>query len=188
MPSALQQAGLTPPAAPDNTPASALAGVPPASGVQAGPQAGPQPGPPQGQPGAPAQPIPAPSRQQTIAGLRHFAALEKPLEAALRDPDLGKSDMKDKVIDGMTGLVADRIMSPGEAVSQLSTFPDRPFDQKTWLLNHMKTIMAAREALLSHHAAASAGAPYEPPHDAEDHMQHMSSMMSGHYGQKPTVH
>lgn len=154
---------MAPPPAPN--PQGALAG-----GVQQAPQ-------------ATSQQMPAPSHQQTVAALRHFAAIGKQLEVALKDPDLGKSDMRSKLIDGMTTLVADRIIPPGQAVTQLATFPDRPFEQKTWLIQHYKQTQQARDAVLSHHAMANAGGGPESTPSGDTHMQDLQGMMSAHYGQ-----
>jgi hypothetical protein len=81
----------------------------------------------------------------------------------------------------MTTLVSTRIISPGEAVQQLATFPERPFEQKTWLLNHLMTMLKARDDVLDHHKMAYAGAGPEPTPSADSHTQDISSMMSAHY-------
>lgn len=135
-------------------------------------------------------PAPAPTHAQTVAALRHFSALEQQLEKALVEPDLGKADLKSKVIDGMTTLVANRIISPAEAVSQLATFPQRPFDQKKWIENHVAQIDQARDAILDHHRQAFAGANEDevaggPQPSPDDHMATMAGLLSTHYpGQK----
>lgn len=152
---------MAPPPAPN--PQGALAG-----GIQQAPQATPQQ-------------MPAPSHQQTVAALRHFAAIGKQLEIALKDPDLGKSDMRSKLIDGMTTLVADRIIPPGQAVTQLATFPERPFEQRQWLIQHYQQTQQARDAVLSHHAMANAGGGPEQTPSGDTHMQDMQGMMSAHY-------
>jgi len=156
---------MAPPPPPD--PQGALS-----AGVEA-----PQPGPP--------QQMPAPSHAQTVAALRHFAAIGKQLEVALKDPDLGKSDIRSKIIDGMTTLVADRIIPPGQAVTQLATFPDRPFDQKKWLIEHYQQTQQARNAVLSHHAIGNAGGAPEPTPSADNHMQDVAGMMQSHYAGRP---
>ena len=139
---------------------------------------GPQAGPPQ----APSQ-IPAPNHAQTVAALRHFHAIGKQLEMALKDPDLGKASVKSKVIDGMTNLVAQRILSPGEAVKQLSTFPERPFEQKAWLANHMMQAQQAEMAVLTHHAMAFGGqGEADSASNPDSHMDDINGMMQSHYG------
>lgn len=176
MPGALQPGMATPPA-PDQG-----AGSPLAAGVLQSPQ---MPQAPTGAPGQqqqqPPQPPPAPTHAQTVAALRHFTAISKQLEDALKDPDLGKSDIKSKVIDGMTTLVANRIIPPGAAVTQLATFPEKPFDQRKWLLTHLQQVAQARDAVLGHHAMAFAGAGPEPTPHGDNHMQDISGMMAAHY-------
>lgn len=133
-------------------------------------------------PQAPPQQMPAPSHQQTVAALRHFDAIGKQLEIALKDPELGKSDIRSKVIDGMTTLVADRIIPPGQAVTQLATFPDRPFEQKAWLIQHYQQTQQAKDAVLSHHAMASAGQGPEPTPSADSHMDDMQGLHAQYQG------
>lgn len=141
-----------------------------------GPMAPPQGGQPQQPP-----PMPAPTHAHTVAAMRHFHALGEPLEAALKDPDLGKSDIKGKVIEGMTKLVARRIISPAQAVTQLATFPERPFDQKRWLGDHLMQIKQAELGVLSHHGMAFAGGGPEAGPHPDNHMQDVAGMMQAHY-------
>jgi hypothetical protein len=138
-------------------------------------------GPSPGSGGQPQQ-MPAPTRAQTIAALRHFAALAKQLEAALRDPDLGKADLKNKIIDGVTELVQERMMPPTEAVQILATFPSRPFEQKQWIAQHYQNVIQAREAVLTHHAMAFAGQGPQAPPSVDSHMDDIAGMMRAHYG------
>lgn len=171
MPGALNS--LSTPPTPNPGPAPALMGAP---GMPPGmPQA------PQGPGAAPPQAPPAPTHQQTVSALRHFAAIGKQLEIALKDPDLGKSSIKDKLIDGATTLVADRIIPPGQAVTMLATFPERPYDQKVWIIQHYQQIQQAENAVLAHHAAAFAGQGPQPTPNQDSHLQDMAGLMSGHY-------
>lgn len=162
------------------------AGLPPSpiSAPALGNGQGPQPGPgmpAQGGQQQPGMPPPAPTSAQTVAALRHFAAITKELESALKDPDIGKADIKSKLIDGMTRLVGGRIMSAGQAVSQLATLPERPFEQKQWVMNHMQQAMQARDFVIGHHAAAFAGAGPEAAPHPDNHMQDITAMQQAHY-------
>jgi len=134
--------------------------------------------------GAP-MPPPAPSHQQTVAALRHFDAIEKELSGLLADPDLGKSDLKSKIIDGTTKLVANGILTASAAVTELGTVPERPFEQKKWLENHFVQTLQAANAVLGHHAAAFAGQQVDTtPANPDDHQQHMAGLMSN-YARRP---
>ena len=109
------------------------------------------------------------------------------LNTLIKDPDLGKADMKSAIIDGTTKLVSERMISPAQAVQMLATVPERPFDQKTWIMGHMQQAMMGQDALLTHRAAAFPGAGQEPMPDAENHMADLQSMMSAHYSGQPNA-
>ncbi len=133
------------------------------------------PGPQQG------QPPPAPNHAQTVAALRHFHAINSELEALASDPDLGKADMKSKVIDGATKLVGMRIMSPSQAVMQLGEFPSAPYQQKQWVMKHLQANQKAADSVLDHHRVAHAGIQDMPAGNPDDHTQDMNAMMQSHY-------
>lgn len=131
---------------------------------------------------------PAPTHAQTVAALRHFSAISKELEMLLKDPDAGKADIKSKVIDGISNLVGMRIIPATQAVSQLSTLPDRPFEQRKWLQDHLTQAMQAESAVLDHHRASAPGTgniatevAANPPPDPDQHMATMNGMMQGQY-------
>jgi hypothetical protein len=130
-----------------------------------------------------AQQAPAPSHQQTVAALRHFGMIEKELGGLLADPDLGRTDMKSKIIDGATALVGLGIMSPPDAVTQLATVPERPFDQKGWIEKHFVDAIKAANMILDQHRAAFDGQPAPPPGTGydPDHHQSIIAGLQGHY-------
>lgn len=168
MPNPLQTQASGPPDAPQG-------GIP--QTMMQGPQ---MPMAPQGAPPAPPQApqMPAPTHAQTVAALRHFHAIAGELQTLLRDPDLGRADMKGKIIDGTTQLVAQRIITPAQAVVQLGDVPEKPFDQKQWIMTHFQQTKAAADAVLGHHAQAFAGQEEtgEPPAPEDDHFKIMSGL------------
>ena len=169
-----------PPPAPNPQPSQTPQG-------NAGLMGAPMPGPmsPAAGAGAPQGPPPAPSHGQTVAALRHFSALEKELTTLLKDPDLGKADIKSKVIDGATKLVSTGIMAPAEAVMELGTFPERPFDQRKWIEQHFIQTIQAASNVLDHHRVAFAGQPPSTePISADDHQQHMAALGSMYRGRQ----
>jgi hypothetical protein len=125
--------------------------------------------------------MPAPSHAQTVAALRHFYAIQQELTTLLKNPDIGKADMRSAIIDGASKLVADRIVPAAMAVQTLSSVPDKPFDQKKWIEQQYMQNMQARNAVLQHHGMANAGQPPQEVPDADNHMQDLQSMMQAHY-------
>lgn len=150
------------------------------AGSPAGAPPGPNTSPAQSQ-GAPA-PAPAPTHEQTVAAMRHFQAIQDEIEPLLKDPDVGKSDMKSKVIDGATKLVASRIFSPADAVAQLADFPEAPFEQRSWLIRHYFMATVAMHQVLDHHGSAAAAGmvPVGGKPKRGDHMADMQGLR-GHY-------
>lgn len=146
----------------------------------------PQQGGPQQQQAPQAPPVL--SHQQAVAALRHFGAIDKELKTLLKDPDLGKADLKSAIIDGTTKLVADRIIAPGTAVAMLATVPEKPFDQKKWVEQHYQQNSVAQVAVLDHHRAGGPGTgdwaiegQAQAP-DPDEHMKHMQGVMAAYKG------
>ena len=137
-------------------------------------------------PGQPAPPRPSPSppsHQQTVVALRHFGAIKRELTALLADPDLGKTSMKSAIIDGTTSLVTSGIMTARQAVTQLGTVPERPYDQKVWLEQHLATAVQGANMILDHHRAAFAGQPVEDtPPDPDNHTNAVAGLIANYRG------
>jgi hypothetical protein len=126
--------------------------------------------------GAPAaQPSP-PTHEQTVAALRHFDAIKSILAPLLQDPALGKSNMKMPIIDAVTKLVSERIISPGTAVDQLSKVPSDPLLQRKVLQTMMQHAIQAERVILAHHAIGFAGQGPQPNPSADSHMDHMAAL------------
>lgn len=138
---------------------------------------------PQMAPGQATAPPPAPTHGQTVAALRHFDAIQAELAALLKDPAVGKSNLKSKIIDGVTKLVANRIMTPGAAVAQLSSVPEEPFQQKKWIQTHLVQAVVSKVKILGDHGKAFGGIPehlIDKTSSPDDHLADMQGVM-GHY-------
>lgn len=141
-------------------------------------------------PGGPPQQPPAITHQQAVAALRHFSAISRELEGLLKDPDLGKADVKSKIIDGTTKLVASRIIQPAQAVMQLSSVPADPQMQRGWVQQHFQQTMMAMNGVLDHHAQSNPGTGDLPTEIAKSqsnpdaHLDDMASVHSAYQGNK----
>jgi hypothetical protein len=136
---------------------------------------------------APAQ-NPAPSHEQTVTALRHFQTVGKSLFKLLKNPDLGKANLKSTIIDATSKLVADSILQPSQAVGLLVQMPEEPFKQKQWLQNMYAQSIQAQVAVLQHHRQGNPGsgnlAQEMALHNdtSNQHMDVMQNMLSSHYG------
>lgn len=151
--------------------------------VQNSLQQGPAPqGAPQGGPqGAP--PPPPPSHAQTVAALRHFDAIKGELHKLLKDPELGKSDLKAKIIDGMTILVSNRMVPATQAVTQLASVPSDPIKQRQWASALMQQTTQAENVILDHYGQGNPSLGDVHGHVAgmdhgsgDDHLNHMAAL------------
>jgi hypothetical protein len=144
------------------------------------PQAPSQGGQPQQQ-----QLPPAPSHAQTVTALRHFGALESELMKLMKDPDLGKDDVRSQVIDAMTRLVSKGIVPAAGAVKDLGTLPDKPYDQRAWVNQHFQNVVQAQSAILAHHQHGAMTGQNVGPSDTpspDDHQATMSTLQSRYKG------
>ena len=134
----------------------------------------------QGGPAAiPQMPGPAPTHAQVVAALRHFDAIGNELKLILEDPNLGKSNLKGKIIDGMTRLVSEQFLQPAEAVSELSKVPSEPLMQMKWAKMMLQQTQNAEQAVLMHHAIGYAGQGPLPTPDAEGHGDALNAFVGG---------
>jgi hypothetical protein len=132
---------------------------------------------------------PPPDHQQTVAALRHFDAVKGELQTLLSNPALGKSDLKKQIIDGTVNLVSQRMMSPADAVVQLSKVPTEPLAQRKFLQGLMSQTMQAAAAILDHHRNTNLGsgdwATESQMHNTnpDNHLNDMAALQAN-YGQK----
>lgn len=143
----------------------------------------------QGGPPQPQQaPPPPPTHEQTVAALRHFDAIKGELTPLLANPALGKSDMKSQIIDGVTKLVSERIISAATAVQQLSQVPTDPLQQRKYLTQMMQQTMQAENAIVEHHRNTNLGsgdwATEAAKHtgNPDNHMEDMKALQANYSG------
>lgn len=143
------------------------------------------------QQGAPQQPQkvpPPPTHEQTVAALRHFDAVKGELTTLLKNPALGKSDVKSQIIDGVTKLVSERMLSPAQAVIQLSQVPTDPLQQRKWIQTQMAQTVQAEQGIVEHHRNTNMGsgdwATEAQQHNTnpDNHLQDMSALASNYGG------
>ncbi len=157
---------------------AAIAAAPPAPGPAPGGSVAP---------GQPQQPPAPPTHEQTVAALRHFDAVKQQLGAILKDPAVGKSDMKSKIIDGVTRLVAEGFMPATAAVDELSKVPSDPLQQLHWAQAMMAQTKNAENNILDHYGMGNPHFGTVAEHMAmpiknnrADHLDHIAAMTSNY--------
>ena len=103
----------------------------------------------------------------------------------LKDPAAGRSDLKSKIIDGVTKLVSERIISAPQAVQQLAQVPSDPLQQRKWMQTMLAQTVQAEQGILAHHAVGFAGqGPMPTPANSDGHMDHMAALNANYAGAK----
>lgn len=131
---------------------------------------------------------PAPSHGEAVAALRHFQAMGRAIFSLLKNPNLGKADIKSDMIDATTKLVAQRIMPARQAVTLMGQLPDNPFQQKQWIKQLFSQNMLAQIAVLDHHRKNNQGSgdlaqeSMQHVDNSDQHVDVMNGMMQSHYG------
>lgn len=173
-------------------PNSLQTGAPPplpeqSGGLPSGPQINAQ----LGAASPPPTPPTPPSHEQTVALLRHCDAVKGGLIELLKDPAVGRSDVKDKIIDGMAKLVSERMVSAPEAVKQLSEVPSDPLAQRKWLQSMLQNAIQAENGVLDHYGQGNPSLGTVSEHMAshnggsrDDHMGHTKALRANY----KTVH
>jgi hypothetical protein len=135
-----------------------------------------------------AAPPPPPTHEQTVAALRHFDAIRGELTTLLKDPAAGRSDLKSKIIDGVTKLVSERILSAPQAVQQLAQVPSDPLQQRKWMQTMLAQTAQAEQGIVEHHRNTNLGsgdwATEAQKHNTnpDDHLEHMKALNANYSG------
>src|SRR6185503_15303580 len=91
---------------------------------------------------------PAPTHQETVAALRHFHEIQRQLGPLLKNPKLGKDDMKGDVYTVGASLLGGGFMTLPEVMTELKSFPKEPIDQRKWIEMHYNNAVAAQSKVL----------------------------------------
>ena len=121
------------------------------------------------------------TKQQLIAGLHHLNAFQKQFSPLLRNPDLGKSNVRPKIFDASAALIGQGIFSVPEVMNGIKDLPDDPLGQKKWLEQKLSSTMMAEKKLVSDYIAQGPGQePEGPEWSMDNHKEHMGGLM-GNY-------
>ena len=121
------------------------------------------------------------SKQQVIAGLHHFAAVQKQLGPLLKSPLCGKGNMRPKIFDASATLIGEGIATVPEIMNGIKDLPSDPIGQKKWIENIVMSAANAEKKLVSDYVKQGPGPEPEGPDWSEDtHKDHMTGLM-GNY-------
>jgi hypothetical protein len=150
------------------------------------PQA-PQPQAPQGVPGLVqpgAQQRPMPTHAQVVAGLHRFHEIELASGRLLKDPDVGRKNIRPKVLEMGADLIGRRVMSLPEFMTGIKDFPSAEdmLGQKKWLEKLFQSNVQGQVSLLQDHANAPPEGPDAAQWTPDSHSEHMAGLISKYPG------
>ena len=133
-----------------------------------------------GQQQQPQQP-PQISKNQVIAALHHFSAVQKQFMPLMKNPDLGKANIRPKIFDAAVALIGEGINTVPETMNGIKDLPSDPVGQKKWLEKLMMNTEMAQKKIISDYIGQGPGQePDGPAWSMDTHKDHMNSLMSSY--------
>lgn len=123
---------------------------------------------------------PRPTRDQTIAGLHHFSAIQKQFGPLLKNTGLGQSNMRPKIFDAAANLVGEQVVSVPEVMNAIKDLPDDPIGQKKWVEHMVGTAAMAQKKLISDFMQNGEDTGEPSAWSADSHRDHVKGLMA-HY-------
>jgi hypothetical protein len=121
------------------------------------------------------------TKQQLIAGLHHLNAFQKQFSPILKNPELGKSNIRPKIFDASAALIGQGIFSVPDVMNGIKDLPDDPLGQKKWLEQKLSGTMMAEKKLVSDYIGQGPGPePQGPEWSPDNHTEHMGGLMSNY--------
>jgi hypothetical protein len=126
---------------------------------------------------------PAPTHAQTVAALQHFGAIKNAMLPVMDDPKLGKANIRPKLLDSFSKLLAARTLSLPEIMNAIKSLPDDPQQQVAFVTKIYKDNDQAQKMILAHHQM---GPPSqgEPEAWSPDNHADQLSALSQQYGRQ----
>lgn len=130
----------------------------------------------------PQRPAPAPTENQTIAAVHHFGQIKSAFGPMLKDPKLGKDNIRPKLLDTMSKLLANKVLTLPEIMNAAKALPEDPIQQKKFVEKIYNDNSKAQMMVLQQHAQAKfpepePGAPEPTPYSPDTHADEMSALL-----------
>lgn len=123
------------------------------------------------------------SKEQVIAGLHHFSAVQKEFQPLLTSPLLGKGNMRPKIFDAAASLIGEGIATVPEIMNGMKSLPDDPIGQKKWILQKVSDAKMAEQKIISDYVSQGPGPePQGQPWSQNNHKEHMNGLMARYNG------
>ena len=127
----------------------------------------------------PPQSRPTPTHAETVAGLHRCHEIEKATARLLKDPDVGRKNIRPKILTMGADLIGAKTMSMPQFMDGLKSFPPAEdiLGQKKWIQRLHDSQIQAQIALLQDHANAPPEGPDAVQWTPDNHAEHMGALM-----------
>lgn len=97
-----------------------------------------------------AMPRPAPTIPpgEAMAGIHRFSSVRAAMASVLADPKLGRENIRPKLLDAGSKLLASKVLSLPELMNAIKDLPDDPVKQRQFVDNIFNSAGQAREVLM----------------------------------------
>jgi hypothetical protein len=129
------------------------------------------------------QPAPAPTHAQAVAAMHRFGQIKSAMAPVIADPNLGKTNVRPKLLDAASKLLGSKVLSLPEIMNSIKNLPDDPIQQKKFVENIMNTATQAQLTVLQQHRNAQLPEDQEPDEWTPDnHADNMAGLMAHYQG------
>ncbi len=126
-------------------------------------------------------PQPAPTRAQTVAAVHQFGQIKQSMAPILDDPNLGVKNIRPKLLDSFSKLLASKTLTLPEIMKAVQALPEDPTEQKKFVEKIYQDNDKAQMLVLGHHAMAPE--QQGPDWSQDTHGDHMTSLVQ-QYGKR----
>jgi hypothetical protein len=134
----------------------------------------------------PPPPPPAPTHAQTVAAVHYFGQIKQAMRPVLDDPNLGSKNIRPKLLDQFSKLIASKTLTLPEIMKAIKSLPDDPIQQKSFVENIYQANDKAQMLVLGHHAMGPQAQPGQEPEQwsPDNHQDQMAGLMQQYGGQR----
>lgn len=131
-------------------------------------------------------PQPAPTHAQTVAAVHQFGQIKQSMVPILDDPNLGLKNIRPKLLDSFSKLLASKTLTLPEIMKAVKALPDDPVQQKQFVEKIYNDNDKAQMLVLGHHAMGPQQPQGQEPEQwsPDNHQDQMAGLMQQYGGQR----
>lgn len=129
------------------------------------------------------QQAPAPTHAQTVAVMHRLGEIKSSLRPVMDDPHLGSKNIRPKLLDAASKLLAAKVVSLTDIMNEIKGLPEDPIEQKKFVEGLYNNATQGQAAILEQHRHADLPEGVGPDEWTPDtHDDHIASLMQQYGG------